>query len=57
MIGGPDTYASKDGAAAAEDEARRLLRQNARVGVTAREFWRDWTTDPLWQHAPCNCDR
>jgi integrase len=32
----------------AEHEARDLLRRNARVGVTVREFWNDWTTDPLW---------
>jgi integrase len=48
VIGGPETYATKEGAADAETEARRLLRQNARVGVTVREFWADWTTDPLW---------
>jgi integrase len=48
VIGGPDTYATREAAAAAEDEARRLLRSNARLGVTVREFWQDWTTDPLW---------
>jgi integrase len=48
VIGGPVTYATEDGAADAEKEARRLLHQNARVGVTVREFWQDWTTDPLW---------
>ena len=48
VIGGPETYATKDGAEAAESEARTLLRQNARVGVTVREYWQDWTSDPLW---------
>jgi integrase len=48
VVGGPDTYATKDDAAAAENEARTLLRRNARVGVTVLEFWQDWTTDPLW---------
>jgi integrase len=48
VIGGPDTYATRDAAAAAEDEARRLLRTNARLGVSVREFWQDWTSDPLW---------
>jgi hypothetical protein len=38
VIGGPDTYATEDGAAAAEDEARRLLCQNARVGVTVEQY-------------------
>jgi hypothetical protein len=46
--GGPDTYAACDAAADAEAEARRLLRSNARAGVTVREFWHEWTTDPLW---------
>jgi hypothetical protein len=46
--GGPDTYAACDAAAHAEAEARRLLRSNARAGVTVREFWHEWTTDPLW---------
>jgi integrase len=49
VIGGPETYPTRDGAAAAEKEARRLLRANARTGVTVREFWEDWTTDPLWE--------
>jgi integrase len=48
VIGGPDTYATREGAEAAEAEARRLLHGNARLGVTVREFWREWTTDPLW---------
>jgi integrase len=48
VIGGPDTYATRDAATAAEDQARRVLRSNARVGVTVAEFWQDWTADPLW---------
>jgi integrase len=48
VIGGPDTYATREAAVAAEDEARRLLRSNARLGTTLREFWNDWTSDPLW---------
>ncbi len=49
VIGGPESYATREAAAAAEDEARRVLRSGARAGVTVREFWIDWTTDPLWQ--------
>jgi integrase len=48
VIGGPDTYATRDAAVAAEEQARRVLRSSARVGVTVAEFWADWTTDPLW---------
>jgi integrase len=48
VIGGPDTYPDRVSAAEAETRARDLLRRNARAGVTVREFWNDWTTDPLW---------
>lgn len=48
VIGGPDTHATRDAAADAEKRARDLLRQNARLGVTVREWWEEWTTDPLW---------
>jgi integrase len=48
VIGGPDTFASRQAAVAAEDEARRLLRSNARVGTTLSEFWSEWVSDPLW---------
>src|SRR3954468_17865470 len=48
IIGGPDTYATKQAATDAEEEARRVIRSGARLGVTVKEFWRDWTTDPLW---------
>ena len=47
VIGGPDTYATEAAAGAAEAEARNILRSSARVGMTVREFWNDWTTDPL----------
>ncbi len=35
-------------AAGAEEQARTILRSSARAGVTWREFWNEWTTDPLW---------
>jgi integrase len=49
VIGGPDTYATEQATTAAEAQARTILRSSARVGVTVREFWNDWTTDPLWR--------
>src|SRR5262245_58051094 len=48
VLGGPSTDATEPEASAAEAEARRLLRSNAKIGVTLREWWQDWTTDPLW---------
>jgi integrase len=48
VIGGPSTYADEAAAVRAEDEARTLLRDNARAGVTVREFWQEWTTEDLW---------
>jgi hypothetical protein len=48
VIGGPDTFATAEAAATAEEQARGVLRSNARLGVTVGEFWNDWTTDPLW---------
>jgi integrase len=48
VVGGPDSFPTREAAKAAEDEARRILRSSARAGVTVREFWNDWTTDPLW---------
>ena len=48
VIGGPSTYDDADLARRAENEARDVLRANARAGVTVREFWEEWTTDPLW---------
>jgi hypothetical protein len=35
-LGGPETYPTEAEARAAEDEAKRILRTNARVGVTVR---------------------
>jgi len=49
VIGGPETYETKEAAAEAETKATRILRTNARAGVTVREFWDEWTSDPLWQ--------
>src|SRR5262249_19343368 len=48
VIGGPESYATREAAAVAENEARKILRSSARTGVTVREFWGDWTTDALW---------
>src|SRR5687767_10266047 len=48
VIGGPSTYECEQDARRAEDEARDELRRNVRLGVTVREFWTEWTTDPLW---------
>jgi integrase len=49
VIGGPTTYATEQAADRAASEARQLLLANARAGVTVREFWQEWTRDPLWQ--------
>jgi integrase len=48
VIGGPSTYETEAEARRAEAEAKTLLADNARAGVTVAEFWREWTTDPLW---------
>jgi len=48
IIGGPATYPTYEEGRAAENEAIRLLRENARAGVTLREWWDEWTTSPLW---------
>ena len=48
VIGGPETYATPEAATGAEDRARELLRQNARLGVTVAEWASEWTTSPLW---------
>jgi integrase len=48
ILGGGPTYPTSAAAAAAESEALRLLRSNVRLGITVREWWEEWTTDPLW---------
>jgi integrase len=48
VIGGPTTFPSRETAECAEREALKLLRTNTRAGVTLREWWEEWTTDPLW---------
>ena len=48
VIGGPSTYETEADARRAEDEARDLLRDNARAGVTVQEFWTEWTTESPW---------
>jgi hypothetical protein len=48
VIGGPSTYVEEADAVHAEDAARALLRDNARLGVTVREFWHEWTTNATW---------
>jgi integrase len=48
VIGGPSSYRDERAARAAEREALRVLRTNARAGVTVREWWEEWTTEPLW---------
>src|SRR5689334_8057989 len=48
IIGGPATYATEREARSAEREAATLLAKSAKAGTSLREFWDDWTTDPLW---------
>jgi integrase len=48
ILGGPPTYESREAAKAAEDKVRQLLETQAREGITVREWWEEWTTDPLW---------
>ncbi len=49
VVGGPVSYDNESAAAAAEDQARQMLSQGVRTGVTVREWWEEWTTDPLWK--------
>jgi hypothetical protein len=49
ILGGPPTYDSPEAARAAEDKVRQLLETQAREGITVREWWEEWTTDPLWK--------
>jgi integrase len=48
VIGGPPSYELEEDACRAERDALKLLRTSARAGVTVREFWQEWTSDPLW---------
>jgi integrase len=48
IIGGPASYNDEEAAATAERKALKVLRTNARAGTTVREWWEEWTTDPLW---------
>lgn len=48
VIGGPTSYPDRQEAERVETEAVKLLRLNTRAGTTVREFWQEWTTDPLW---------
>jgi integrase len=48
VIGGPSTYKDEQAARRAEIEAVKLLRLNTRAGLTVREWWEEWTADPLW---------
>ncbi len=49
ILGGPPTYDCSEAAKAAEDKVRQLLETQAREGITVREWWEEWTTDPLWK--------
>ena len=51
VLGGPTTHPTYADALTAEDEARALLEQNSRAGVTLREFWHEWTSDPVWSRS------
>lgn len=48
VIGGPSTFPSQRLAEQAESRARDVLVGDARRGLTVREWWEEWTTDPLW---------
>jgi integrase len=48
VIGGPKTYVTRREAERAEDDARDALIDMAERGRTVREWWQQWTTDPLW---------
>jgi integrase len=48
IIGGPKTYRTQREAERAEDRARDVLVDLAERGKTVREWWIEWTTDPLW---------
>lgn len=48
ILGGPGTFASKTEAKQARARARELLAEREASGVTVRDFWERWTTDPLF---------
>jgi hypothetical protein len=49
VIGGPSSFADREPAERAECEALKVLRMSTRAAVTVREWWEEWTTDPLWR--------
>jgi len=48
VLGGPGTFPTKRAARRAEFQARESLAERRSTGVTVREFWERWTTDPLF---------
>ena len=48
IIGGPATHPDEQTAEAAEALARDALLDKAVHGITVREWWETWTTDPMW---------
>lgn len=49
ILGGESTYESEAAAREAEERVRELLRSQARAGITVREWWEEWLSDPLWR--------
>ena len=49
VIGGPTTYPTQRAAERAEDQARDQLLGKAQIGMTLREWFEIWSTDPNWQ--------
>lgn len=45
---GPSSFATKRDARDAYDQARRMLRGGAGDSVTVGEFWKRWTSDPIF---------
>src|SRR4051794_15454315 len=48
VIGGASSYPDEATCRRAESDARDALLDAATLGVTVRQFWQEWTTDPLW---------
>lgn len=48
ILEGEKTFATKTEAKQARARARQALAERTAVGVTLREFWERWTTDPLF---------